>query len=401
MRFSVNICEDIWQENSITKQLRENAVDLLINISASPFSLSKLEDRRKILSKRAKQANAFIAYCNLVGGQDEIVFDGASKIISPQGKILAMAPQFQEKLLFFEIEKGKRSKKNLSIRISPIKQIYQAIIFGLKDYIRKNRFEKVVIGISGGIDSALVTALAVKAIGKDKVYGLIMPSQYTSSGTLKDALKLCRYLGIKHYTLPIKDIFNAYKQTLGKTILLGKQDLTEQNIQARIRGNILMAFSNKHNCLVLNTGNKSEISLGYCTLYGDMVGGFGLLKDVYKTTVYKLAKFINKISTPALIPKSIIRRPPSAELKPGQKDEDDLSISYVVLDKILKLYIEENLSLKEITQKGIPARLARKIILKVDRNEYKRRQSPPGVKITNMAFGKDRRMPITNKFTGK
>ncbi len=440
IRFSLTICEDIWQkDDGITARLRQDNLDFLVNISASPFSLNKLEDRKRVLAKTAKQIQAFVFYCNLIGGQDEIVFDGASKITSPQGEIVAMAPQFKEKLLLFEFtKKGKLSRtikisdreKNSStlsgknplteqtshtnnsinpppagssneVNIPQTKQIYHALILGLKDYIRKNGFQKAVIGISGGIDSALVAALAVKTVGKSKVYGLIMPSQYTSSETLKDAVKLCKNLGIKYYVLPISEIFKIYKEALDKTILLSGNDLTEQNIQARIRGNILMAFSNKHNCLVLNTGNKSEISLGYCTLYGDMIGGFGLLKDVYKTTVYKLADFINKNEAWPIIPKSIIKRAPSAELKPGQKDENELPASYTLLDKILKLYIEENLSLEEIAKKGIPQNIARKVIFKVDKNEYKRRQSPPGVKITNMAFGKDRRMPITNKFTGR
>ncbi len=396
-KFTINICEDSWIENEYMDSLGKNHnLDFLINISASPFSLKKFHLRNTILSRKAKTLKCPIIYCNMVGGQDEIIFDGTSMIISRAGKIIKMGKRFKEDLIIFDTEKDKKSQK---IKIlSDTEQAYNALVLGLKDYVTKNSFKQVVLGISGGIDSAVTAVLASEAVGSENVFAILMPSKYTSKETFNDSLELCKRLNIKNYTFKISDIFNSYHQNLSKIIDLNQKDITEQNLQARIRGNIIMAFSNKHKCLAINTGNKSEVSVGYCTLYGDMIGGFGLLKDVYKTTVYKIANFINKIYRNKPIPESIIKRPPSAELKPNQKDEDDIP-EYKILDKVLKLYIEENQSFEEIKNKGFDKNIVKKIISLVDRNEYKRRQSPPGIKITEIAFGKDRRMPITNCFS--
>lgn len=393
-RFAVSICEDLWEQKYINLVAKQN-IDFMINISASPFHLRKIALREKIFSAAAKDFNAFLFYCNIVGGQDELVFDGTSKIFSPQGKILKYAKRFQEDLLFFDFSKTKKYKP-LSIQIKEDEEAFSALCLGLNDYVTKNGFKKVILGVSGGIDSAVVAALAVHALGKENVTGLIMPSLYTSKKTFTDAKKLCENLKIKHQTIEINPIFKAHLKQLNPFFKKLPFNIAEENLQARIRGNILMAFSNKFGYLVLNTGNKSEVSCGYCTLYGDMVGGFGLIKDVPKMLVYKLAKCINK-KMGKVIPVSIIKRAPSAELKPNQKDSDSLP-EYDVLDPILKLYVEKDYSLEQIVKKGYPKELVKKIITLVDKNEYKRRQAPIGIKISPKAFGKDRRMPITNKF---
>ncbi|UCG35019.1 MAG: NAD+ synthase [Candidatus Omnitrophota bacterium] len=393
--FTVSICEEIWSQNFINS-LKGKNLDFVINISASPFHLGKIAAREKVLSAAAKQLNSFVLYCNLAGGQDELVFDGTSEVYSPQGKLAACAKRFAEDLLIVSLD---RKKKYLTKRglVKEEEEAFSALCLGLADYVRKNGFKKVVIGVSGGIDSAVTVSLAALSLGKDNVHALIMPSPYTSSGTFGDAKKMCHNLGVKYTEVNIEDIFNSYLKAFSPFFKKGKTNKAEENIQARIRGNILMAFSNKFGYLVLNTGNKSEVSCGYCTLYGDMVGGFGVLKDVPKLLVYKLARYINKKEGRAIIPNSVLQRPPSAELKPNQLDTDALP-PYQLLDPILKLYVEEDYSLDKIVEKGFKKDLVRGVIKMVDTNEYKRRQAPVGIKITPRAFGKDRRMPITNRF---
>lgn len=396
-KICLGICEDIWQGELMYRNLKKNNdFSVMVNISSSPYNHGKLKDREKVISKLAKKIKVPIAYCNLVGGQDELVFDGGSLVAASNGDIIKHAKRFKEDLLIFNT---KMKAQKLKITEDKLADSYEAILVGIRDYVHKNGFQKVLIGLSGGIDSALVAALAVKALGKNNVMGVTMPSVYSSSETLGDALQLAKNLGIKCHTVPIKGMIETFSDEL-EPIIHGDSPwygLACQNMQARMRGNILMTISNRFGYLVLNTGNKSEVSVGYCTLYGDMVGGYSVLKDVYKTKVFKLSKYINKISKKELIPVTTIKRPPSAELKDDQKDEDEL-LPYPVLDRILKLYIEEDYSANEIVDKGFDAADIKKVIALVDRNEYKRRQAPPGVRITPKAFGKDRRMPITNGF---
>jgi len=438
IRFGLNICEDIWIRESPAKyQAQTGGADLLINISASPYHQGKLSSRTRILKDQAKYNKAVVCYTNLVGGQDELVFDGASLVIDSKGKILTRAEQFKEDLLITDIKISPKSKKvsktkKIVIRlpdfhnvecqlkqvvlpknkypvIQPIlrckkvrqlnrlEQVYQALVLGTHDYVIKNGFKKTVIGLSGGIDSALTAVIAVDALGKDNVTVVTMPSKYTSKATRTDAQRQAKSLGVRLITLPIGQVWEQYLKLLKNEFKNSDADITEENLQARIRGNLLMALSNKFGCLVLSTGNKSEMGVGYCTLYGDMAGGFAVIKDVPKTLVYELAIYRNKTASWNLIPKSVIKREPTAELKPGQKDQDSLP-PYAELDPILESYIEQHKGLDDITKKGYSAKLVKKIIKMVDRSEYKRRQGPPGVKITPLAFGKDRRFPIINYY---
>lgn len=394
-RFSVNICEDIW-EKSFVNSLKNQNLDFIINISASPFHIGKFKLRQNILSFAASQTHTYLLYCNLLGGQDELVFDGASMVFSPEGHLIRAAKRFREDLLILPLD-IKRNYPNKKVKANEVKEAFEALCLGIKDYLKKNAFRKVIVGVSGGVDSSVVISLAVCALGRENVSGLVMPSRYTSQGTLRDAQKVCKNLRIKCYTLAIDEIFDCYLNALQPFFKHTQRDKTEENLQARIRGNLLMAFSNKFGYLVLNTGNKSEVSCGYCTLYGDMVGGFGVLKDVPKVLVYKLAHFINKKMGKDTIPLSVIKRPPSAELKPNQKDTDTLP-PYAILDSIMKLYVEDDKSLEEIVKAGFQKDIVQSVIRMIDSNEYKRRQAPVGIKITPRAFGKDRRMPITNKF---
>lgn len=424
IQFGVSICEDIWSDAAVCHEQVRAGARLLINISASPFHAGKRDERRALLSEKAAELKTHIAYVNMVGGQDELVFDGGSFLFSPAGRIIAEAKHFEEDLLCADIRatqlKGATAKKRVSgtryvtvqrqpyarrVRLQktkavsndPIAEIYTALVCGTRDYVRKNGFEKVVLGISGGIDSALVAAIACDALGADNVIGITMPSRFSSRGTRHDAARLSKNLGIRLLELPIEKIYKAYDALLESEFRGLPSGTAEENIQARIRGNLLMAFSNKFNWLVLTTGNKSETAVGYCTLYGDMAGGFAVLKDVAKTVVYALARYRNGRSKNKSIPRSIIRRAPSAELRYGQKDQDSLP-SYDVLDTILELYIEEDHGYDEIITRIGDEQLVRAVITLVDRNEYKRRQAPPGIKITPKAFGRDRRLPMTNRY---
>ncbi len=417
--FGINICEDIWELKGVAKLQADEGAQVIINISASPYYAGKENLKKKILTKQAKETRTYLCYNNLVGGQDELVFDGGSVVFDFAGKEIIRGKQFEEDLIIADLPIKKitnkiRGKKCIKISIpenikkpvlpeskvkksKQINKIYSALVLGTQDYIRKNGFQKVVVGLSGGIDSALTAVIARDAIGKENVIGISMPSRYSLMETQKDARILAKNLGIRFITISIEDIFKVYLRVLEKEFLGLKNDVTEENLQARIRGNILMAFSNKFNWLVLTTGNKSETSVGYCTLYGDMAGGFAVIKDVPKIMVYRLAEFVNEKENESLIPESILVREPSAELRENQKDRDSLP-PYTILDKIIKGYVEEDKSSKKITTNKISIGTVRKIIRMVDKNEYKRRQSSPGIKITSKAFGKDRRFPITNKY---
>ncbi len=432
--FGVSICEDIWYPaGPPERQALEGGAQLLVNISASPYSAGKGANRERMLATRAADNAAIVAFCNLVGGQDELVFDGRSLILSERGHLIARGAQFAPDFIAADVDIGAvfrwrlhdprrrkarweplpvielppiraaASKPPLSPHLvepmSRLEEIYHALMLGTRDYVRKNGFQKVVIGLSGGIDSSLVACIAADALGPENVIGVSMPSRYTSDMSNDDAARLAQNLGIRYLRIPIEPVFRAYLKALAEPFADRPPDVTEENIQARIRGNYLMALSNKFGWLVLTTGNKSEMSAGYATLYGDMAGGYAVIKDVLKTLVYELAIWRNEQGPKPVIPERCITRPPSAELRPNQKDSDTLP-PYEVLDKILHAYVEEDQSAEEIVARlGLPASLVRDVVRMVDRNEYKRRQAPPGVRITGRAFGKDRRLPITQRFT--
>jgi len=429
MRFGINICEDIWVSPGITEVLTLAGANLVINISSSPYHVRKNKYRREMIHRLTKSNYVYLAYCNLVGGQDELVFDGNSMVFMPDGELCAAAKAFEEDLLIADILPSEINPKMFSIKIpkvippikaidlsnfkavaktklksmrieTPLKieeEIYRALVRGTSDYIRKNGFTDVVIGLSGGIDSALTAVIALDCVGSEHLHLVFMPSRYTSEQSTKDATKLAQNLDVELTTIPIDDTFGRYNELLADQFKGLKSDITEENLQARIRGNILMALSNKFGWLVLTTGNKSETSVGYSTLYGDTAGGFAVIKDVYKTLVFKLARWYNRREDKTVIPKSIITKPPSAELRPDQKDSDSLP-DYDILDPILKLYIEKDMGQNEIVDEGYDKKMVHRIIRLVDMAEYKRRQSPPGVRITPKAFGRDRRMPITQKY---
>ena len=408
LSIAVTICEDIWDLDWLSHFLdgQKRTLDLLVNLSASPFNSGKITERRDILARCARHFNCAVAYCNLVGGQDELVFDGRSMILNAQGSVISQAKAFEEDLCIVDLEKQDNGPLNirpvspscdLSEQQDHVHEVYQALVLGTRDYVRKNGFSKVVIGLSGGIDSALVAALAVEALGKANVIGITMPSRFNAAETRSDAEKLAANLGIEFHTVPIAETLDAFSKTLEQVEGWDETGLAYENLQARIRGTILMSYSNQYGWLVLTTGNKSETAVGYSTLYGDTAGGFAVIRDVPKTLVYQLSRFINTQAGNEIIPESILTRPPSAELRPDQKDADSLP-DYDLLDAILKNYVELNHSADEIIQSGFPAEQVRQVIRLVDRNEYKRRQSPPGIKITPRAFGRDRRMPITNRY---
>jgi NAD+ synthase (glutamine-hydrolysing) len=432
----VNICEDIWYPGDPTRaQCLEGKAQLIVNISSSPYHAGKMHFRQRMLATRAWDYSTIVAYVNLVGGQDELVFDGGSMVIDQSGELLSVAQSFEEDLLVVDLDMDqvllhrlhdpRRRKEKLTplakgqlrrIPLSPLKkrpkaplpprppvsagrleEIYRALVLGTKDYVRKNGFKKVVLGLSGGIDSALTAAIAVDGLGKESVVGVAMPSMYSSRESLEDARALAENLEMELQVIPIGEVFQTYLKTLKGSFKGKKPDVAEENLQARIRGNLLMALSNKFGWLVLTTGNKSEMGVGYCTLYGDMAGGFAVIKDVPKTLVYELASYRNKLGPTPAIPLRVMEKPPSAELRPHQKDTDSLP-PYDLLDPVLQAYVEEDQCLDLILKKGFRRKMVEEVIRKVDLNEYKRRQAPPGVKITSRAFGKDRRLPITNRY---
>jgi NAD+ synthase (glutamine-hydrolysing) len=407
-QIALTICEDIWDLEWLDTFFKDQteSVSLIINLSASPFNAGKITERQEILASCARHFNCAVAYCNLVGGQDELVFDGRSMVVDSQGKVISQAKEFQEDLCIVDLEQTTEGQ----CRVSPISashapseplddvfEVHQALVLGTRDYVHKNGFSRIVIGLSGGIDSALVAAIAVEALGKENVVCISMPSQFNASETRSDAEKLAENLGVEFHTVPISKTLDAFSKTLGSMDGWDEKGLAYENLQARIRGTILMSYSNQFGWLVLTTGNKSETAVGYSTLYGDTAGGFAVIKDVPKTLVYKLCRFINNQAGTSIIPESIMTRAPSAELRPDQKDSDSLP-DYDLLDGILKNYVELDHSANELIEAGFDEDAVRRIVRLVDRNEYKRRQSPPGVKITPRAFGRDRRMPITNGY---
>lgn len=436
----VSICEDIWYSNGPARsQTLEGGADILVSINASPFHRGKWRSREHLLAARAMDNTAFVAYVNMVGGQDELLFDGMSMVFRPDGSLLARGPEFDEALVIVDIDAAdvfhrrianpsRRKERQVSgadfevnhVALPPasmrphpaeptlavlenplvippdeIAETYRGLVLGTRDYVRKNGFRDVVLGLSGGIDSALVAAIAVDALGAEHVIGVTMPSRFSSAETRSDAALVAGNLGIRFLTIPIEAPFVASLNALGDAMAGTEPGIAEENLQARIRGNYLMTLSNKFGWLVLTTGNKSELACGYSTLYGDMAGGFAVIKDCPKTTVYDLARYRNTISP--VIPESTITRPPTAELRENQKDSDSLP-PYEVLDPILYLYVEEDRSVEEIVRAGHDEATVRRVVRMVDRNEYKRRQAPPGIKITPKAFGRDRRLPITNRY---
>ncbi|HNZ28393.1 MAG TPA: NAD+ synthase, partial [Candidatus Goldiibacteriota bacterium] len=396
--FAVSVCEDIWYKNPVLEKAKGRA-DWIINISASPYHMGKGMERARVFSKMAKHYKAGIIYANLCGGQDELVFDGHSLVIDKTGKLVMQAAQFKEDMAYFYAEKNSAQKENdtaVKKRLSREEEIYTALVTGTRDYIRKNGFKKVIVALSGGIDSAIVSLIAAEAAGKENVTLIFLPTKYSSEESLTDAKAMAKSLGIKLQVLGIQDIADFYNKKLQGLFAGMKPDITEENLQARIRGNIVMAMSNKFNALVLTTGNKSEMSTGYATLYGDMAGGFAVIKDVPKTIVYDLCRHINKKNNREVIPGNIIKKAPTAELKYNQKDQDTLP-PYPLLDSIIKDYVENDMTFCELKNK-YDNDILRKVLRMIDLAEYKRRQAAPGVKITPKSFGRDRRMPITNKY---
>lgn len=393
----VSICEDIWLPDGPPHLQAVAGARLLVNVNASPFHRAKAEDREAMLASRARAAGVPVVYVNLVGGQDELVFDGASVVIAADGTILHRSPQFAEDRFILDVPLGGETAAPGTVvpLMEPTEEVYSALVTGLGDYVRKNGFDSVVLGLSGGIDSALAATIAADALGPDAVWGVAMPSRYSSQHSLDDARDLAVNLGVRFDVVAMDGVFASFLDTLEPLFADTEPDVTEENLQARIRGTILMAMSNKYGPMVLATGNKSEMAVGYSTLYGDMVGGYAPLKDVFKTFVYDLARWRNRHGV--VIPTNTIEKPPSAELRHDQKDSDSLP-PYDLLDGILDRYIEDDLGLDEIVADGFDPDLVKRVIALVDRSEYKRRQSAPGVKITVKAFGKDRRLPITNRF---
>ncbi|MFT5594152.1 MAG: NAD+ synthase (glutamine-hydrolyzing) [Oceanicoccus sp.] len=393
---AISICEDIWQAEVMTAA-KANGAKCMLNLNASPFHIEKSQHRKDLLRQRALQGDMPIVYVNLVGGQDELVFDGGSLVVDAQGDLCASSVHYQETLdmVTLSFSQGVCSKIEGTVAAPEEKlaNIYDALVLGVRDYVNKNGFKGVLLGLSGGIDSGLTLAIAVDALGKERVEAVMMPFKYTSQMSLHDAEDQANRLGVQYKVLPIEPMYNSFMETLSDEFAGTKVDTTEENLQSRCRGVMLMAMSNKKGYMVLTTGNKSEMAVGYATLYGDMAGGFGVLKDVYKTLVFELSKYRNTIEE--VIPPRVISRPPSAELAPDQVDEDSLP-PYPVLDEILRLYIEEDQSAVSITAKGFSEEDVRRVLRLVDVNEYKRRQAPVGVRLTQRGFGRDRRYPITN-----
>ena len=442
VNIGVNVCEDIWFRSGPTSVQREAGAELIVNINASPSHAGKSASRHKMIATRAAENQLFVAYLNTVGGQDELVFDGNSIVCEATGTTVAQGPAFEEKLIVTDLDlglgTGNRTRQRLpkwetqaildqigtpkSVHISgfqersrtpldqppeiiemeKVEEVYQALVMGTRDYLSKTGFTKAMVGLSGGVDSALTVAVATDALGKDNVLGITMPSRYSSEGSISDSKKLAQNLGIELWEIPIEPAHRAFTDMLDERFRDTQPNVAEENVQARIRGNVLMTISNKYGWIVLTTGNKSEMAMGYATLYGDMAGGFAVLKDVPKTTVYQLCRWRNKHgarfgTSSKVIPQAIIDKPPSAELKDDQLDQDTLP-SYEVLDPVIKAYVEDDCSYAEMVEQGFDPEVVRQVITAVDRNEYKRRQAPPGVKITPRAFGRDWRLPIVNRY---
>ena len=435
----VNICEDIWYAIGPVPLQREAGAEVIVNINGSPFHAGKFASRERMLGTRAADNGLYIGYVNTVGGQDELVFDGASVVLDVDGLPVARAAQFEEELLVTDLDVERvfhrrlrapldrketastleaigrteqvyvsdfdpRDRAPLPERMAepldPVGEVYNALVLGTRDYVRKNGFRKVLVSLSGGIDSSLTCVVAVDALGADNVEGIAMPSRYSSDGSVTDSEDLAQALGVPLRIVPIEDVHGAMETALHPIFDGTEPNIAEQNVQARIRGNLLMAVSNKFGWLVLPTGNKSELAMGYATLYGDMAGGFGVIKDVPKTLVYELSEWRNRNGDPASpIPQSVIDKPPSAELKPDQRDDDDLP-PYSLLDQVLELYVEQDRSYDEMVEMGYDAAIVQRVMRAVDRNEFKRRQGAVGIKITPRAFGRDRRMPIVNRYLG-
>ena len=432
--FAVNVCEDIWYPAGPTAVQALAGAELVVNINGSPYHAGKARFREQMVATRAADDLVCVAYVNMVGGQDELVFDGASLIVNEHGECMARGRQFEEDLVVADLDleavfrarlhDSRRRKEKLRaagpaprivlpalpapepapplappavVPLERVEEVYRALVLGTRDYVRKNGFTRVVIGLSGGIDSSLVVAIAVDALGRENVAGVGMPSPYSSAGTRRDAQRVAKNLGIEFLTISITSILRAYKRSLARAFKGLKEDVTEENLQARIRGNLLMALSNKFGWLVLTTGNKSEYSVGYTTLYGDMAGGFAVIKDVPKMLVYQVARHVNTQAGREIIPESVFARAPSAELRPDQTDQDTLP-PYAQLDAILEGYVEEDRGVNDLIARGFPPETVRRVIAMVDRNEYKRHQAPLGVKITPRAFGRDWRLPIVNRF---
>ena len=398
--FAETICEDVWVPE-LAAEAAQLGATTLFNISASPFYAGKGVEREEMLCERARANNMWLAYCNLVGGQDELVFDGRSAIISPSGEVVARGASFAEDLVIADFTPG--AKLGASGDLAPMlhgeEEVYEAIKLGLSDYACKNGFSDVVFGLSGGIDSALVATIAADALGAEHVHCVLMPSRYSSAGSVSDSVELAANVGVETREIPVEAPFEAFLETLAPAFEGREPDVAEENLQARVRGTLVMALSNKFGWLPLATGNKSELAVGYSTLYGDMVGGFAPIKDVFKTRVYDLANWRNRQGASPVIPQAIIDKAPSAELREGQVDQDSLP-PYPVLDAILKHYVEKDDSRDAIVAMSFPAAIVDRVVRMTDLAEYKRRQGPIGVKITPKAFGKDRRMPLTNRFSG-
>jgi NAD+ synthase (glutamine-hydrolysing) len=435
VRVGVSVCEDAWSPTGPIAQQAAAGAELIVNVNASPFHAGRLTERTRMLATRATDASCTLVYVNLVGGQDELVFDGASLVVGPDGTVLASAPQFEETVMVVDVDVRSVYRKRLldprgrptamplpvtavvsephqavahhrlpaaeSPELGPVEEIYRALVLGTHDYVTKNGFTEVVIGLSGGIDSSLVAVVATDALGPGRVHGVSMPSRFSSEHSRRDAANLAERLGIDYRSVPIEPAHAALIEMLAPSFAGLREDLTEENLQSRIRGVVLMALSNKHGWMVLTTGNKSELAVGYSTLYGDTAGGFAVIKDVPKTTVYELCRWRNGRAEAdgqiGPVPEAVLTKPPSAELRPDQRDDQSLP-PYEVLDPILEAYVERDLTADELVEAGFEEGLVRRIVRLVDLAEYKRRQSPLGVRVTPKSFGKDRRVPITNRY---
>ena len=431
VKVGISICEDVWSPTGPLAHQAAGGAEVNININGSPFHTAKLAERERMLATRAADASCALVYVNQACGQDELVFDGGSMVFDADGMLIARAAQFVEELMIVDIDvepvyrkrlldprgrvtivavptvvvseqpvvQHRRPPVRLAEAMSPDAELYQALVLGTGDYVRKNGFTDVVIGLSGGIDSTIVACVAVDALGADHVHGVSMPSRYSSDHSRSDAADLAGRLGIDYHSIAIEPAFAAYLEMTAESFAGRDEDLTEENLQSRIRGTTLMALSNKFGWMVLTTGNKSEMAVGYFTLYGDSVGGYAVIKDVWKTRVYDLCRYVNAVAGREIINDSVITKPPSAELRPDQRDDQSLP-PYEVLDPILRLYVEDDRTATEIVDLGHDEALVRRITRLVDINEYKRRQCPPGVRVSLKAFGKDRRLPITNGYRG-